>query len=42
MDVSDGEDLTDVYLGKKKAAEGKGNLARIMESYQNSEEDEED
>ena len=42
MDVPDGEDLTEVYLGKKKAVEGKGNLARIIESYQNSEEEEGD
>ena len=35
MDVSDGEDLNESYLGKKKLTPvaSKGNLARIMESY---------
>ena len=42
MDVSDGEDLTEVYLGSKnhKSMTSRGNLARIMESYNNSDEEE--
>ena len=41
MDVSDGEDLTESYLGNKKhkSMTSRGNLARIMESYTNSEEE---
>ena len=41
MDVSDGEDLTEAYVGKKVAEPGasKGHLARIMESYTNSDDE---
>ena len=41
MDVSDGEDLNEAYIGKKVASPGasKGHLARIMESYTNSDDE---
>ena len=42
MDISDGEDLNEDYLGKKKleSMTSKGNLARILETYNNSDEEE--